>query len=67
MTPTGLISIPLALRRGLPAASTHYYLTQVKPWTHTSASSPNYLSTIEQRQAKKGGHRLTHCLAAPSL
>lgn len=38
MTPSGLISFLLALRRGLPAAGAHYRLAQVKPWIHLRLS-----------------------------
>lgn len=67
MTPSGLISFLLALRRGIPAAGTHYRLAQVKPWIHLCLSSQLPLHRTLASQKRRPGHRLTRCLAAPSL
>lgn len=52
MTPSGLISLLLALRRGLPAASALITASLRLSRGSTSASPPNYFS-IERWQAKK--------------
>ncbi|KAM7379830.1 hypothetical protein PAMP_005350 [Pampus punctatissimus] len=64
MTPSRLISFPLAFRRGLLAAGAHYRLVQVKPWIHLRLSSQLPLHRMlasQKKEARPQADTLSGC------